>query len=30
VTARSLVQIMQDMDWQLARARMGDDGTPAA
>lgn len=30
VTARSLMQIMQDMDWQLARARMGDDGTSAA
>ncbi|MDY0973633.1 hypothetical protein SOM61_01560 [Massilia sp. CFBP9012] len=30
VTARSLVQIMQDMDCQLARARMADDGTSAA
>lgn len=30
LTARSLVQIMQDMDWNLARSRMGADDQPAA
>lgn len=30
LTARSLVQIMQDMAWNLARSRMGADDKPAA
>lgn len=30
LTARSLVQIMQDLDWNLARTRMAGDDTPAA
>lgn len=30
LTTRSLMQIMQDLDWNLARTRMGGDDAPAA
>lgn len=30
LTARSLLQIMQDLEWTLARSRMGGDDAPAA